>query len=43
MEKGEIYPDRSLGIVVCSFVPLLSFFGPVYYLSFFDLQIAITL
>ena len=32
-----------LRIVVCPFVPLLSFFGPVYYLSFFDLRIAITL
>jgi hypothetical protein len=33
MEKGEIYPYRT---------SLLSFFGPVYYLSFFDLRIAIT-
>ena len=43
MEKGKLYPDRSLRIVVCPFVPLLSFFGPLYYLSFFDLRIAITL
>ena len=34
MEKAEIYPYIS---------SLLSFFGPVYYLSFFDLWIAITL
>ena len=43
MEKGEIYPYRFLRIVVCPFVPLLFFFEPVYYLSFFDLRIAITL
>jgi hypothetical protein len=42
MEKGDIYHYRSMRIVVCSFVPLLSFFGPLYYLSF-DLWIAITL
>ena len=41
--KGEIYPHRSLRIVICPFLPLLSFFGPVYYLSFFNLRIAITL
>jgi hypothetical protein len=41
--EGEIYPYRSLRIVVCLSVPLLSFFGPLYYLSFFDLRIAITL
>ena len=41
--KREIYPHRSLPIVVCPFLPLLSFFGPVYYLSFFNLRIAITL
>jgi hypothetical protein len=41
--EGENYPYRSLRIVVCHFVPLLYFFGPVYYLSFFDLRIAITL
>ena len=41
--EGEMYPYRSLRIVVCPFVPLLSFFGPLYYLSFFDLRIAITL
>ena len=28
---------------LCPFVPLLSFFGPLHYLSFFDLRIAITL
>ena len=41
--EGENYLYRSLRIVVCHFVPLLCFFGPVYYLSFFDLRIAITL
>jgi hypothetical protein len=40
---GGIYPYIYLWIVVCPFVPLLSFFGPLYYLSFFDLPIAITL
>ena len=41
--EGDIYPYRSLRIVVCPFVPLLSFFGALYHLSFFDLRIAITL
>jgi hypothetical protein len=40
--EGEIYPYRSLRIVVCPFVPLLSFIGPLYYLSF-ELRIVITL
>ena len=30
MEKGEIYYYRSLRIVVCLFIRLLSFFGPLY-------------
>ena len=42
MEKEEMYPYRSLRIVVCPFVPLLSFIEPWYYLSF-ELRIAITL
>ena len=41
--EGKIYPYRSLRIVVCPFVPLLSFFGPLHYMSFFDLRIVITL
>jgi hypothetical protein len=43
VQREIIYPHRSLRFVVCPFVPLLSFFGPLYYLSFFDLRIAITL
>ena len=41
--EGEMYPYRSLRIVVCPLVPLLSFFGPLYYMFFFDLRIAMTL
>jgi hypothetical protein len=40
--EGEMYRYRFLRIVVCPFFPLLSFFGPLYYRSFFDLRIAIT-